>query len=300
MRIAFFGSSLVSAYWNGAATYYRGIMRALAARGHRITFYEPDAYERQQHRDMRDPHWARSWFTRRRRKGSNRALEQAAGADLIVKASGVGVFDELLEAAVASLKHSIQPGRLLGCGCAGHARPRPAQSGRPVRHFDSRATTWSSPMAAAIRWCARIPRWARAPAFPSTTRSIRTRIFRSPPTRALRATWLSRQSVAGPRGARGGVLSAGRRPLSPGCSSCWAAPAGATSQGRPTSATSATSTRAITTRSTARRRGAERLAREHGALRLFARHAGVRGRRRRRLPDHRCMGGHRSVSSAGR
>ncbi len=29
MNIAFFGSSLVSAYWNGAATYYRGIVRAL-------------------------------------------------------------------------------------------------------------------------------------------------------------------------------------------------------------------------------------------------------------------------------
>jgi spore maturation protein CgeB len=29
LRMAFFGSSLVSAYWNGAATYYRGIIRAL-------------------------------------------------------------------------------------------------------------------------------------------------------------------------------------------------------------------------------------------------------------------------------
>ena len=42
--IAFFGSSLVSAYWNGAATCYRGIIRALAERGHRVTFYEPDAF----------------------------------------------------------------------------------------------------------------------------------------------------------------------------------------------------------------------------------------------------------------
>ena len=47
LRIAMFGSSLVSSYWNGAATYYRGIVLALAARGHRITFYEPDIYERQ-------------------------------------------------------------------------------------------------------------------------------------------------------------------------------------------------------------------------------------------------------------
>src|SRR3712207_9077018 len=28
LNVAFFGSSLLSAYWNGAATYYRGIIRA--------------------------------------------------------------------------------------------------------------------------------------------------------------------------------------------------------------------------------------------------------------------------------
>jgi spore maturation protein CgeB len=27
MRIAFYGSSLLSAYWNGAATYYRGMLQ---------------------------------------------------------------------------------------------------------------------------------------------------------------------------------------------------------------------------------------------------------------------------------
>ena len=46
MNIAFFASSLLSAYWNGAATYYRGIIKALHANGHRITFYEPVAYDR--------------------------------------------------------------------------------------------------------------------------------------------------------------------------------------------------------------------------------------------------------------
>src|SRR4051795_2798060 len=104
MRIAFFASSLVSAYWNGAATYYRGIVRALADRGHRITFYEPDAYERQQHRDMEDPHWAKVVVYQATDEGVERALESARGDDLIVKASGVGVYDVLLEAAVADLK----------------------------------------------------------------------------------------------------------------------------------------------------------------------------------------------------
>jgi spore maturation protein CgeB len=106
MRIAFFGSSLVSAYWNGAATYYRGIIRALHARGHRITFYEPDAYGRQEHRDMADPSWAAVVVYPATEDGVERAIEQARGADLIVKASGVGVFDALLEAAVLELKNS--------------------------------------------------------------------------------------------------------------------------------------------------------------------------------------------------
>src|SRR5207237_663180 len=106
MRIAFFGSSLVSAYWNGAATYYRGIVRALADRGHSITFYEPDAYERQQHRDIEDPPWARVVVYPATMEGANRAVERARRDDLIVKASGVGVFDGLLEAAVANLKNA--------------------------------------------------------------------------------------------------------------------------------------------------------------------------------------------------
>jgi spore maturation protein CgeB len=109
LNVAFFGSSLVSAYWNGAATYYRGILRALAERGHRITFYEPDAFERQQHRDIPDPEWARVVVYPADDRGAQRALDDARGADLVVKASGVGVFDELLEAAVLELR---EPGGL--------------------------------------------------------------------------------------------------------------------------------------------------------------------------------------------
>ena len=58
MKIAFYGSSLLSSYWNGAATYYRGMIRDLHARGYRTTFYEPDAFDRQQHRDIDPPGWA--------------------------------------------------------------------------------------------------------------------------------------------------------------------------------------------------------------------------------------------------
>jgi len=54
MKIFVFGSSIVSSYWNGAATYYRGVYKYLARLGHEITFAEPDAYGRQEHRDAED------------------------------------------------------------------------------------------------------------------------------------------------------------------------------------------------------------------------------------------------------
>jgi len=105
LNIAFFGSSLVSAYWNGAATYYRGIVRALHNRGHRVTFYEPNAYGRQEHRDMPDPDWARVVvYSGATEDAALAAVEEARGADLVVKASGIGIFDALLEAAVLELQ----------------------------------------------------------------------------------------------------------------------------------------------------------------------------------------------------
>ncbi len=102
MKIAFYGSSLLSSYWNGAATYYRGILRDLAVRGHAITFYEPDAFDRQQHRDIDPPDWVRSVVYPATEEGLRSVLDEAGAADVVVKANGVGVFDrELLEGIVA-------------------------------------------------------------------------------------------------------------------------------------------------------------------------------------------------------
>jgi spore maturation protein CgeB len=109
MRFAFFGSSLVSAYWNGAATYYRGLLKALAARGHQVAFYEPDAFDRQAHRDIDDPDWAHVVVFEADELGMGRALADAAKADVVVKFSGVGALDRELEEAVAALG---RPGRL--------------------------------------------------------------------------------------------------------------------------------------------------------------------------------------------
>jgi spore maturation protein CgeB len=98
MKIAFYGSSLLSSYWNGAATYYRGLLRDLAGRGYDITFYEPDAFDRQQHRDIDPPEWAKSVVYPATDEALRDVLAEARSADIVVKANGVGVFDtELLE-----------------------------------------------------------------------------------------------------------------------------------------------------------------------------------------------------------
>jgi spore maturation protein CgeB len=99
LKVAFFGSSLVSARWNGAVTYYRGILRALHERGHRIVFYEPNAYGRQEHRDLAELEFAQV-VVYEGEEGARASLDAARGADLIVKASGVGAYDALLEEGV--------------------------------------------------------------------------------------------------------------------------------------------------------------------------------------------------------
>ena len=105
MKIAFYGSSLLSSYWNGAATYYRGILKALAGHGYDITFYEPDAFDRQQHRDIDPPEWARSVVYPATEEAMRGVLAEASAADIVVKANGVGVFDrELLEGIVANAR----------------------------------------------------------------------------------------------------------------------------------------------------------------------------------------------------
>lgn len=102
MHMAFFGSSLLSSYWNGAATYYRGILKAMADRGWRITFYEPDAFGRQQHRDIDPPDWCEVIVFEATAEAARKMLARAAEADVVIKASGIGVLDnEILTGTVA-------------------------------------------------------------------------------------------------------------------------------------------------------------------------------------------------------
>lgn len=108
LDIAVFGSSLVSSWWNGAATYYRGVVHGLAELGHTVRFYEPIAYDRHDHRDIPDPEWAEVIIYAADDPDSVRkVVGTAADADVIIKTSGVGVADDVLEEAVVTLATDV-------------------------------------------------------------------------------------------------------------------------------------------------------------------------------------------------
>lgn len=100
MKIFVFGSSILSSYWNGAATYYRGCYKYLARRGHVLTFAEPDAYGRQQHRDTGEDFSYVESLVYKPGSDIDAMLDEASRADVVLKHSGIGADDALLEVRV--------------------------------------------------------------------------------------------------------------------------------------------------------------------------------------------------------
>jgi spore maturation protein CgeB len=95
MNIFVFGSSLTSTYWNGAATYYRGMYKNLQRLGHRVTFAEPAIYDRQKHRDAEISY--AEILVYETPQDIPRLLKHARRADVIIKHSGIGADDSRLE-----------------------------------------------------------------------------------------------------------------------------------------------------------------------------------------------------------
>ena len=63
MKVVVLGLSLSSSWGNGHATTYRALLKALAARGHEVTFLECDVpWYSGKHRDLADPDWCRLLF----------------------------------------------------------------------------------------------------------------------------------------------------------------------------------------------------------------------------------------------
>lgn len=103
MKIFAFGASILTSYWNGAATYYRGNYKYLARLGHQITFASPDAFDRRHHHDDGDYSFVDALYYEPT-KGIDAMLAMASEADVVVKHSGLGVDDALLERRLLELQ----------------------------------------------------------------------------------------------------------------------------------------------------------------------------------------------------
>jgi spore maturation protein CgeB len=108
MKLVVFGLSLSSSWGNGHATTYRALLRAFAARGHEITFYEWDApWYAGPHRDLAAPDFCRLELYRDWPAIARRALAEAGEADATLVGSyvrgGAALIDDLAEAGVEPL-----------------------------------------------------------------------------------------------------------------------------------------------------------------------------------------------------
>lgn len=107
MRIVFLGLSVTSSWGNGHATNYRGLMRALAARGHDVLFLERDVPWYARARDMPRPPWGKAELYSSLADLRRRFRAQVRGADVVVVGSyvpkGVAVGEWVTQTAVGTL-----------------------------------------------------------------------------------------------------------------------------------------------------------------------------------------------------
>lgn len=96
MNIVVFGLSITSSWGNGHATTYRSLLKALAARGHHITFFEQDVPWYAAHRDMATPSFCRTVLYRDPDELEDH-ITTLAQADLIIMGSYVQRAGELAD-----------------------------------------------------------------------------------------------------------------------------------------------------------------------------------------------------------
>src|SRR4051794_17659006 len=89
LDIVVFGLSITSSWGNGHATTYRALLKALAQRGHRITFLERDVPWYRAHRDLISPSYCRIEMYSQLPEVSRRFSKLVSGADLVILGSYV-------------------------------------------------------------------------------------------------------------------------------------------------------------------------------------------------------------------
>jgi spore maturation protein CgeB len=89
MKIVVLGLSITSSWGNGHATTYRGLVRALARRGHDVLFLERDVPWYAENRDLPDPPYCRTELYGSIRELTGRFTDAVREADLVVVGSYV-------------------------------------------------------------------------------------------------------------------------------------------------------------------------------------------------------------------
>lgn len=108
MKLVVVGLSISSSWGNGHATTYRALLRAFAARGHEVVFYEWDApWYGGENRDLSDPEFCRLELYREWSEVAPRAIAEAREANATLVGSyvheGQRVIDDLAAAGVDPL-----------------------------------------------------------------------------------------------------------------------------------------------------------------------------------------------------
>lgn len=108
MKLVVFGLSLSSSWGNGHATTYRALLRAFAARGHEVRFYEWDApWYRGPRRDLPQPSFCTLVIYSEWSSIRDQAIRYARNADAVIIGSyvkdGPALIEDLLGAGVQGL-----------------------------------------------------------------------------------------------------------------------------------------------------------------------------------------------------
>ena len=89
LDIVILGLSITSSWGNGHATTFRGLVRELTRRGHRVTFLERDMPWYADNRDMPAPPWGRTELYRSLPELKKRFAREVRRADVVIVGSYV-------------------------------------------------------------------------------------------------------------------------------------------------------------------------------------------------------------------
>lgn len=89
LRFVIFGLSITSSWGNGHATTYRSLIRALAARGHRVTFIERDVPWYAENRDLAKPAFCTTLLYESVKECKDRFSREVKEADVVIVGSYV-------------------------------------------------------------------------------------------------------------------------------------------------------------------------------------------------------------------